>query len=152
MPSPKPSRKTTGKSRANQEQEQEQEQEGTPPPPLPPGGGPAPAAPKRVAATERSFGPQERLARDLAARLGSSLRPCRAQVRALRSEGWTLDRIRTAVDEHAGAGVAPWEWTRLAKGTTAPPRHGGLTGEQIRRMTERPPEADALGLGAGGGP
>lgn len=69
---------------------------------------------------------------------------------ALLEEGWDLERVETAIGDHAVAGLAPWDWTRLAKGTTAPPRHGGLTGEQIRRMTERPPDPDVLALGPGG--
>jgi hypothetical protein len=117
-------------------------------PPVSPQGEPAPAAPRR-AASRRAVSPFEAAARRLSTRLGSGLRPCQAQIRALRAEGWDLERIEAAIESHAAAGLAPWDWTKLAKGTTAPPRHGGLTGEQIRRLTERPPDSEVLGLGGG---
>jgi hypothetical protein len=119
-------------------------------PPSPPSGGAAPAAPERPAA-RAAPSPQEALARDLASRLGSSLRPCQAQVRALRAEGWDLERIRAAVEEHATAGIAPWDWTKLAKGTAAPSRHGGLTGDQIREQMQRPPSGAYAAFHGGGG-
>lgn len=77
-----------------------------PPSPLPGGG--AVEAP----ADKRKPGPQDQVARDLAARLGSSLNPCRKQIAALLAAGRDLDWIRGALED-AQPGMAPWDWTRL---------------------------------------
>lgn len=70
---------------------------------------PAPAAPKRKT---------DPLVLLLKNRLGSSTRVCADQVRALRGEGWDDARLEAAITTHAEVGVAPWEWTKLAKGMT----------------------------------
>jgi uncharacterized protein YdaU (DUF1376 family) len=60
---------------------------------------------------------QDDAARLLARRLGSGLNVCRQQIRALVGEGWDVARIVAAIEAHSTAGLAPWDFTRAAKGT-----------------------------------
>lgn len=70
----------------------------------------------RGKARERS--PIEEAARHLAGALGSSINPCRKQVQALAHIGWGIPRIEEAITKHAEPGVAPWDWTKRARGST----------------------------------
>lgn len=83
-----------------------------------------PAGAKRAAP---KHGPQESAARALAKSLGSSLAPCRKQVAALVASGWDVGAVDIAVREHAEPGLAPWDWTKRARGTS----REGLTTQQI---------------------
>ena len=61
--------------------------------------------------------PREQLARNLAERLGSSLNPCRKQIKALLGKGaWTVETLRPYL-ESAEPGMAPWDWTKQVNGT-----------------------------------
>jgi len=71
---------------------------------------------------KRRHSPAELAARHLADALGSSLNPCRKQVKALCGRGWTLEDVRKAVTDHAEPGLAPWDWTRRATGGDRPKR------------------------------
>ena len=53
---------------------------------------------------------------DLKNRLGSGVRICGDQIRALRGAGWDDARIAQAISEFAEPGMAPWEWTKRARG------------------------------------
>ena len=71
--------------------------------------------------------PAETAARHLAAALGSNLAPCRKQVHALRHAGWDVPRIERAIADHAEPGLAPWDWTKRARGAGTSPA-GKTTG------------------------
>ena len=87
-----------------------------------------PAAPKR-----RPDTPQRTLARALARILGSGVKPCEDQIRALKAAGWPDDRISTAIGGVALPGMSPWDWTRRVTGNgTANPK--GLTASDILRL------------------
>ncbi len=95
---------------------------------------------RRVAQKRSS---REQLAHDLAKRLGSSIAPCRQQIQALLSEGWTEDRVRAAVEEFGTAGLSPWDWTRRAKGMAGGPGgRGKLTPRDLLSLAERAREID----------
>lgn len=73
-------------------------------------------APPQVVA--RSMSPEESLAKRLAARLGSSLNPCRHQIKSLRQAGRTVEWLEEKLSE-AEPGLAPWDWTRRVTNATA---------------------------------
>lgn len=72
---------------------------------------PSPAAPKRKT---------DPLILDLKNRLGSGSKVCGDQIRALRGAGWDDARIAQAISDFAEPGMAPWEWTKKARGVVAP--------------------------------
>ena len=74
----------------------------------------APAAP-----TRRKTDP---LILALKNRLGASVRVCGDQIRALRAVGWDDARIEAAIEAHAEPGMAPWDWTKKARGGDEPRR------------------------------
>lgn len=76
----------------------------------------SPLPPKGVTVSVPEALTQDRVAKMLKARLGSSLNPCRGQVAALVGAGWDLARIVEAVEAHAEPGLAPWDWTKRARG------------------------------------
>lgn len=114
--STEPSRSTVPKSTVPKSTEEEE----PPTPSGPPGTG------------KPAKSPAEAAARALATALGSSLRPCRDQIRALQAAGWSIERIHAAIAEHAEPGLSPWDWTKRAVGK-APPGQGrpGATGASL---------------------
>lgn len=71
----------------------------------------------RSTRSKRTISSWDRMARDLAKRLGSSLTTCRAQVTALKAAGWGEARIERAIGDYACPGLAPWDWTKKCVGT-----------------------------------
>lgn len=102
-------------------------------PPVVPQADPPPAPPRRKAS------PADALARGLASALGSSFRPCQAQVRALRLAGWTDQRIASAIEAHAEPGMAPWDWTKRARGVSGTSAKGMSAADIL--AWRPPPEA-----------
>lgn len=86
---------------------------------------------------------QEDVAKALRLRLGSSINPCRDQVRALVAAGWSLQAIRVAVERHGEPGLAPWDWTKRARGTSERPAHRGTPNvSEILAAGQRSPEQE----------
>lgn len=81
----------------------------------------SPSSPAVTPTPKRKTDP---LVLDLKNRLGSSTTPCAAQIRALRGAGWDDARIAQAISEFAEPGMAPWEWTKRARGVV--PTGGGF--------------------------
>lgn len=70
----------------------------------------------------RGRGP-DRVVSALHARLGCNRPKAAEQIRALRADGWTDQRILDAIEAHGRPTMQPWDWARLAVGTvrgTAP--------------------------------
>ena len=80
---------------------------------------------------------------DLKNRLGSGVRICGDQVRALRGAGWDDARIAQAISEFAEPGMAPWEWTKKARGVVP------ASGSSFKTASDRADET--LRILAGGG-
>lgn len=80
---------------------------------------------------------------DLKNRLGSGVRICGDQVRALRGVGWDDARIAQAISEFAEPGMAPWEWTKKARGVVP------ASGSSFKTASDRADET--LRILAGGG-
>lgn len=93
---------------------------------------------------------QDGVAKALKLRLGSSLNPCRDQVRTLVSSGWKLAALAAAVQEHGEPGLAPWDWTKRVGGlrSQAPHRRVPNAGELLRlgASLERASPGDPLAL------
>ena len=71
-------------------------------------------------------------------RLGSGSRICGDQIRALRGAGWDDARIEAAIAAHAEPGMAPWDWTKKARGAVSPtPR--SFADERIDRLLDGMP-------------
>lgn len=85
----------------------------------------------KVGAQKRADTPQKALARELAKRIGSGVKPCEDQIRSLRTAGWTDERIQAVIDQHAVPGMSPWEWTRKASGNG--PAAKGMSSADILR-------------------
>ncbi len=81
--------------------------------------------------TRRKVGPQEAVAKSLAAALGSTLNPCRKQIAALVAAGRSLPDLQAAVDQHAEPGIAPWDWTKRVTGAATQRQDGGLSASEI---------------------
>lgn len=81
----------------------------------------SPSSPTVTPVTKRKTDP---LILDLKNRLGSGVRICGDQIRALRGAGWDDSRIQAAIAEFAEPGMAPWEWTKRARGVV--PTGGGF--------------------------
>lgn len=75
----------------------------------------APSEPS-VVKGEKKRSPAEAAAHALSKTLGSSIAPCRNQIAALTTAGWDLVRISDAIKTHAVPGMAPWDWTKAARG------------------------------------
>lgn len=122
-----PFERAPNSSGSGSDQDQDQDQEGA----------------TRLARARPKPGPQDLAARDLATRLGSSLNPCRKQVQALLASGWDLDRVRAAIEQHATPGMAPWDWTKEARGEVngraSSHWKGGLSPQDIIDMTRARP-------------
>ena len=69
----------------------------------------------RACRKKPEYGPQERLSRDLASALGSSLPPCRKAVAALVGRGMTLESLHPQLG-NAIPGMAPWDWAKHVTG------------------------------------
>lgn len=96
--------------------------------------GDTPPAPKRKT---------DPLILDLKNRLGSGVRICGDQIRALRGAGWDDSRIQAAIAEFAEPGMAPWEWTKKARGVVPMNGHG------FKTMADRSDEIVRSILGGG---
>ena len=98
---------------------------------------PSPSAPVVV---KRKTDP---LTLDLKNRLGSGVRICGDQIRALRGAGWDDARIAQAISEFAEPGMAPWEWTKKARGVVP------MNGSGFKTMADRSDEIVRSILGGG---
>jgi hypothetical protein len=80
---------------------------------------------------------------DLKNRIGSGVRICGDQIRALRGAGWDDARIAQAISEFAEPGMAPWEWTKKARGVVP------MNGSGFKTMADRSDEIVRSILGGG---
>lgn len=77
-------------------------------------------------------------------RIGCSPEWAASQVRALRTDGWSDQRIRDAIETHGAPGLAPWAWTErviAASGSRPAPLtkpNGGLTAAGIAALATQP--------------
>lgn len=100
--------------------------------------GDAPSAPKRKT---------DPLVLDLKNRLGSGSKVCGDQIRALRGAGWDDGRIAQAISEFAEPGMAPWEWTKKARGVV--PTNGSGFKTNADRADETLRVLGVAGFGGG---
>lgn len=99
----------------------------------------SPSSPAVTPTPKRKTDP---LVLDLKNRLGSSTTPCAAQIRALRGAGWDDARIAQAISDFAEPGMAPWDWTKKARGVV--PTNG-----HFKTMADRSDEIVRSILGGG---